>query len=116
MIYRRLADVLVIVHFLISVFCLVGSFVALAKPWVALVHIPLVIWVCTALVMGWDCPLTPLENRLRIAAGDKGYEGGFIDHYLAFAPNSTRQNGVPICRFIVVVNVIAYAALILRFL
>src|SRR5262245_10134065 len=112
MIYRRLADMLVVVHFLVSVFCLAGSLIALWNPWVALVHIPLVIWVCLALLMQWDCPLTPLENRLRIAAGDEGYEGGFLDHYLAFAPNSTRQNGAPICGFLAMVHVIF---LLLRF-
>jgi hypothetical protein len=28
------------------------------------------------------CPLTPLENRFRYLAGQAGYEGGFIQHYL----------------------------------
>ena len=28
------------------------------------------------------CPLTPLENRLRRAAGAEGYGEGFVDHYL----------------------------------
>src|SRR5690606_9680761 len=31
---------------------------------------------------GLYCPLTPLGNELRHAAGQHGYEGGFIDHYL----------------------------------
>ena len=30
------------------------------------------------------CPLTPLENRFRRLAGQAGYEGGFIEHYLGF--------------------------------
>jgi hypothetical protein len=29
------------------------------------------------------CPLTPLENRFRYLAGQAGYEGGFIEHYIA---------------------------------
>ena len=28
------------------------------------------------------CPLTPLENRFRALAGESGYEGDFIEHYL----------------------------------
>ena len=28
------------------------------------------------------CPITPLENVLRRAAGTSGYPGGFIEHYL----------------------------------
>ena len=31
---------------------------------------------------GWICPLTPLENALRHAAGQAGYAGGFIARYL----------------------------------
>jgi hypothetical protein len=30
----------------------------------------------------WTCPLTPLENRLRQAVGQAGYETGFIEHYI----------------------------------
>jgi hypothetical protein len=28
------------------------------------------------------CPLTPLEQSLRRAAGEAGYSGSFIEHYL----------------------------------
>ena len=28
------------------------------------------------------CPLTPLENRLRAAAGQQGYEGDFVERYV----------------------------------
>ena len=33
-------------------------------------------------LMGWNCPLTPLENRFRVAAGDSPYGSGFIDRYI----------------------------------
>ena len=32
--------------------------------------------------MGWICPLTPLEQQFRIAAGQQGYNTSFIEHYL----------------------------------
>jgi hypothetical protein len=35
--------------------------------------------------MGWTCPLTPLEKRLRTRAGQAGYAGGFIHHYVGRA-------------------------------
>ncbi len=35
--------------------------------------------------MGWTCPLTPLEQRLRARAGQAGYAGGFIQHYVGRA-------------------------------
>lgn len=82
MLYRRLADVVVIIHWALGGLFLLGGFAARETPWIALVHIPLALWVCAAFIMGWTCPLTPLENRLRKAAGERGYEGGFIDHYL----------------------------------
>lgn len=31
---------------------------------------------------GWTCPLTPIENALRARAGEAGYAGGFIQHYV----------------------------------
>ena len=31
---------------------------------------------------GWICPLTPIENAWRERAGEAGYSGGFIEHYL----------------------------------
>ncbi|HKC85920.1 MAG TPA: DUF2784 domain-containing protein, partial [Blastocatellia bacterium] len=32
--------------------------------------------------VGWDCPLTPLENWLRRQGGEAGYQTGFIERYL----------------------------------
>src|SRR5687768_6263743 len=32
--------------------------------------------------MSWTCPLTPLENALRIRAGQTGYAGGFVQRYI----------------------------------
>ena len=81
MLYRRLADIVVLVHCLVGAFFLGGAFLAWLFPWIALIHIPLAVWVSAAFIMGWTCPLTPLENRLRKAAGNSGYEGSFVDHY-----------------------------------
>jgi hypothetical protein len=80
--YRRLADFVVVIHWLTGGFFLLGAFFAREHPWIALVHIPLAIWISAAFIMGWTCPLTPLENRLRKAAGERGYQGTFVDHYL----------------------------------
>jgi hypothetical protein len=82
MLYRRLADVVVVIHVLIAIFFFLGGIPAMDQPWIALLHLPLSIWVSAAYLMGWTCPLTPLENSLRRAAGERGYHGSFIDHYL----------------------------------
>jgi hypothetical protein len=95
MLYRRLADVVVIIHWLLGGFFLLGGFWAEDHDWIAVFHIPLAMWVCAAFIMGWTCPLTPLENRLRKAAGERGYEGGFIDHYLGGFAGNTPPDGQP---------------------
>ena len=86
MLYRRLADLVVLIHWLLGGFFLFGGFFARQHAWIALVHIPLAIWAGAAFIMGWTCPLTPLENRLRKAAGELGYKGNFVDHYLGMNP------------------------------
>ena len=75
MLYRRLADVVVIIHWALGGFFLLGGFAARDTHGIALVNIPLAVWVCSAFIMGWTCPLRPLENRLRKAAGERRYEG-----------------------------------------
>jgi hypothetical protein len=83
--YRRLADLIVVFHAVLAVYFLLGAFLARAYPWTAFLHLPLAMWVCTAYLFGWTCPLTPLEIRFRQLAGGQGYEGGFVDHYLGWA-------------------------------
>ena len=93
MIYRRLADLVLACHALVVVFFICGGLLSWRYPWVALLHIPLAAWVTAVFLMDWTCPLTPLENRLRKAAGDQGYEGGFVDHYLMSFVARPRDTG-----------------------
>jgi hypothetical protein len=78
MLYRLLADLVMVIHCVIVWFFLFGAFLARERPWVALLHVPLAIWVNAAIIMRWTCPMTPFENWLRKAAGELGYKGGFI--------------------------------------
>ncbi|WP_243647323.1 DUF2784 domain-containing protein [Aestuariirhabdus litorea] len=77
-----LADLLLILHLLFILFALLGAILLLRWPWLLLLHLPAIVWVVMLELNGWICPLTPLENRFRQAAGEAGYKGGFIDHYL----------------------------------
>ena len=43
---------------------------------------PAAAWAFYIEVSGRLCPLTSLENQLRAAAGEAGYAGGFVEHYL----------------------------------
>jgi hypothetical protein len=82
MVYHILADLVVGVHTLFVVFVVAGGLLALRWPRVAALHLPAAVWGTLIELQGWICPLTPLENSLREAAGGAGYQGGFIEHYL----------------------------------
>lgn len=76
------ADALLTLHFIAIVFIALGGLLVFRWPRVALIHIPLACWGVILEFMGWICPLTPWEQALRRAAGEDGYTGGFIEHYL----------------------------------
>jgi hypothetical protein len=81
-IYRWLANVLVVFHLLVCLFFVVGGFLCLAYPQLVVLHLPLALWVSAAFLFGWTCPLTPPEKWLRRKAGEEGYEGGFVSRYI----------------------------------
>jgi hypothetical protein len=80
--YRLLADATVAFHLAFILFVVLGGLVVLRRPLVAWLHVPAVVWVVWLELTGAICPLTPLENALRTRAGEEGYAGGFVDHYL----------------------------------
>ena len=117
MVYRWLADLVVVVHALFVVFVLIGAFLALRWRWIVWLHLPAAIWGVLIEYGGWICPLTPLENSLRLRAGQSAYSGDFIQHYLlgALYPQGlTRATQYVLGSTALLVNVIAYALLIQR--
>lgn len=82
MLSRVLADTVLFFHFIFVVFAIFGGLLVLYKRWVVWLHIPVVLWSSVVNLAGWICPLTPLENVYRFAAGQAGYEGSFIEHYI----------------------------------
>ncbi len=82
MLYRLLADLVVVVHLAFIVFVAVGALLAWRRPWLVLLHAPSVVWALAGATVGVACPLTPLEKALRRLAGQEGYGGGFVDHYI----------------------------------
>lgn len=82
MLYGLLADLVMIVHFGYIAFVVVGGFLAWRWPWLLWIHLPAVIWGLAIIVVGFTCPLTPLEKYWRRLAGQAGYTGGFVEHYL----------------------------------
>ena len=82
MLFRILADAVMSAHFAFIVFVIFGGLLALKWPKAVWVHLPCFLWGVTIITAGWVCPLTPLEQHLRRAAGQAGYEDSFIEHYL----------------------------------
>ena len=70
-------------HFTFVVFSVLGGFLVPWKRWIAWLHVPAVLWSSFVNLFSHVCLLTPMENRFRHIAGQAGYEGGFVEHYIA---------------------------------
>jgi hypothetical protein len=117
MAFSFLADLVVIVHFLFVAFVIFGGLLVLYKQKWAWIHIPAVLWGALVEFTGWICPLTPLENWLRIQGGGGAYASDFIEHYIVslLYPAFLTRNLQFILGFIVlVINVCIYGWMIRR--
>jgi hypothetical protein len=79
---RWAADAVLILHLLFILWALFGGFAVWRWRWLMALHLPALAWGVWIELSHGVCPLTPLENALRIKAGQAGYPGGFIEHYL----------------------------------
>jgi hypothetical protein len=117
---RLLADAVLVFHALFIAFAVFGGLIALSSAlsrrgttfsiWLCL-HLACATWAATVVIMGWQCPLTPIEQNLRIAAGQQGYSSSFIEHYLlaAIYPEGlTRPIQIMLGIGVVVFNALVY--------
>ena len=112
MIYRWLADAVVLFHFSFVLFVVLGGFLLRRWPRLVYLHVPIAVWGVLIEFAGWICPLTPLENHLRMLGGEAGYEGGFIDHYIIpvlYPGDLTRTLQYVLGIFALLINILAYA-------
>lgn len=115
--YRLLANAVVAFHGLFILFVVLGGFLAWRWRWVAAVHIPCALWGILIEYRGGICPLTPLENSLRARAGQQGYAGGFVEHYVLpviYPKGLTAGVQVALGTLVLTVNLFAYSLLIRR--
>jgi len=109
---RLLADALVVAHLAFIVFAVAGGLLVLRRPGWAALHLPAAAWGAFAELTGTVCPLTPLENSLRRGAGEAGYAGSFIEHYvipLLYPEALTPQLQAALGLAVIVVNLAVYA-------
>jgi hypothetical protein len=117
MLFRVAADLLVALHFAFIVFVLAGGYLAWRWRWVVCLHLPAAAWGALIEFAGWICPLTPWEVALRRQAGEAGYAGGFIEHYLipvVYPAGLTPAIQTILGCAVIAVNAVAYAGLVRR--
>ncbi len=82
MLLLLLADLVVILHLSFVLFVVFGGLLVLRWPRLAWVHLPAAAWGAAVEFAGWICPLTPLEQWLRVEGGGHGYGSDFIERYV----------------------------------
>jgi len=90
---------------------IIGGFLVAKWRWVLFLHLPAAVWGALIEFQGWLCPLTPLEQRLRQAAGEQGYSGGFIEHYLLpviYPQALTTDIQMALGGFVILINIAVY--------
>lgn len=117
MLYRIGADAVLLLHLAFIVFALLGGLLVLRWRWLAALHLPAAAWAAFIELTGRLCPLTGWENALRRQAGDAGYAGGFVEHYLLpviYPAGLTRELQFWLAGVVLTVNLVVYLALLRR--
>jgi len=112
MAHRILADAVLVLHASFILFVVAGGLLVRWRRRVAWLHLPAVAWGALIEFRGWICPLTPLEIWARSRAGETGFSGGFIEHYLlavVYPGALTRELQIALGALVLVVNALVYA-------
>ncbi|MEM1044124.1 MAG: DUF2784 domain-containing protein [Bacteroidota bacterium] len=111
MLYRLLADAVLVLHLGFVVFVVLGGLLVWRWPRVAWAHVPAAAWGALVVLAGWVCPLTPLENYLRRLGGEAGYAGGFVERYVLavlYPSGLTREGQIALGALVLAVNAAVY--------
>jgi hypothetical protein len=116
--YRLLADLVFVLHLAFILFVIGGGFLGWRWPRMAIPHLAAIIWGLAIEFLPFvpPCPLTPLEQMLLHKAGEEGYRGGFVDHYIVplIYPEVTPQFHCEAGVFLLVMNLCVYGVMIVR--
>lgn len=114
MVQSLLADLVLLLHLGFILFVLLGGLLVWYRCWFAVLHLPCVAWGVFIEFAGWICPLTPLEQQLRASAGEAGYSGSFIAHYLLpliYPAGLTRNVQITLGIAVILLNLMIYLLL-----
>ena len=115
--YGILADIVVSIHLAFAIFAVLGAFLIIWRPWILWLHLPAIFWAIWIEMTGGICPLTPLENWLRIRVGQGGYRGDFVEYYLMpvlYPLGLTRNIQILLGVLVMLANVAIYGYVIFR--
>lgn len=115
--YRVLADAVVLGHLAFVLFVALGGVLVLRRPKLAWAHVPAAVWGAAVELGGWICPLTYLENHLRLLGGGDAYRVGFVDRYILhilYPQGLTRGTQMVLGVLVLAVNGYVYARLAAR--
>jgi hypothetical protein len=111
MFYSLLADAVLLLHLGFILFVVLGGFAVLRWTRLIWLHLPSVLWAVWIEFVDWTCPLNPLENTLRHMGGEAGFDGDFIDYYLAaviYPEGLTRDVQVELGVLVLLINAAVY--------
>ncbi len=117
MIYSVAADAVLVLHLAFILFVVLGGWLVLRSPKLIWFHLPAAAWGAFIEFSGRVCPLTPLENQLRIASGSVGYSGGFIERYLipvVYPSGLNRSMQLALGLGVILVNALIYGLCVKR--
>ena len=114
MLYGIFADIVVLIHLVFVIFAALGGLLLIWRRWFIWLHVPAFLWAVWIELTGGICPLTPLENWLRIKAGQGGYEGDFSAAYilpLLYPAGITRDLQFILAILVIVINIAVYGSI-----
>ena len=112
-----LANAVALLHAAIVALVLTGSLLALRWPRVLWLHAPVALVVLALYLTGSGCPLTTWELALRQRAGEPGYRGGFLGHYITEPlgfPIEATSTQIGLLAVAVLLNLVGYGLLAAR--
>lgn len=113
--FLLLADAVLALHLAFILFVCLGALLALKWRWIPWLQLPAAAWGIYVEISGHMCPLTYIENDLRIRAGQAAYEGDCIGHYLTatiYPDGLTRNIQFVLGAVVLMVNLSVYAWLL----
>ena len=109
--YRLLADATALLHLAFILFVVLGALLVVRWPKLMWIHLPAAVWGVLIELAGWYCPLTHVENYFLHRAGEAGYRGGFVSHYIfsmIYPSGLTRGLEIGIGVLVLIVNTALY--------